>query len=873
VAAGGASALAAGGGRIGPKLGIVNSGRHLTPYGDTARVGNFPTGGAVTPGGRFYWAVAAGAGFNDVRIVSVSTRKVIQVIPLPGASGGVAIDPRGGRAYVSGLANTPNKGVSRPKLPGGGGDVIHVFKYSKTTGKAKETGQIGVPPQPGAPKVEDFPIQRSPIAYPMHLAVAGDGKTLLVPLGLSAAAAIVNVPTHAVKYVLTGPYPYGAAILPGGTRGLVTNEEPGTVSVINLKTATKIRDINVGGHLSHPEAILVRGGRAYITVTNRDRVAVIDLGTLKVERFLSVKIPVGIGTAPDGLAVTASGRQLLVADSGADWLDVFSVPKAIGGRFTHAGRIPTAHYPTDVGTVGGKHPKIVWLSAKGLGIGPNPFGPDPFHSVTLDQSAAPRQFMPRITYGSVGIGKVPSRAALRKLTHRAERQLVPSNQVLHPPSDTPLRANGPIKHVFYIVRENRTYDQILGDDSRGDGKQSLTLFGQSNTPNMHALVKRFPLVDHLYANSEASQQGHQWTSAGSISDYSEKNWNQITNVFGNYGTRGRPLQTGVYVVSFPPRGYLFDQALRQKISFFNYGEVYAGDVPLPFPGVTLVASTVDHERTAADATEIQRKYNHSDLQPGVGNQCYPNAFYTGPDIVTGKYAFDSTVPNGAPSGSESRVACFRKHFAQQVAAGKVPTFNYITLMNDHTRGLTAGAYTPQAMIADNDRALGQIVDTITHNAAVWAHSAIFVVEDDSQDGADHVDAHRIPAAVISPYARGGAIVHTRYDQLSVVRSMELIMGMHPLSLNDALATPMYDAFQAVPTNIGPFSLRPETVSLLATNAHGTHGARESAKLDFTHLDAVPQHTLDNLLWESVHGPSSKPPAPGPNAVRGHDAEG
>ena len=481
--------------------------------------------------------------------------------------------------------------------------------------------------------------------------------------------------------------------------------------------------------------------------------------------------------------------------------------------------------------------------------------------------------MPRITFGSVGIGAVPDASRLRKLTRRAEKQLVPANRVLHPPSGTPLRPNGPIRHVFFIVRENRTYDQILGDDSRGDAKRSLTLFGKANTPNMHALVRRFPLVDHLYANSEASQQGHQWTAAGSISDYAEKNWNQITNIFGDYGARGRPLQTGVYVVSYPPRGYLFDQALRQKISFFNYGEVYAGNIPLPFPGVALIASTTDKDRTATDKSEIQRKFNRSDIQPGVGSQCYPNAFYTGPDIVTGKYAFDSTVPKGAPSGSESRVACFRKRFAQQVAAGKVPTFNYITLMNDHTRGLSSGAYKPQAMIADNDRALGQIVDTISHNAKVWAHSAIFVVEDDSQDGADHVDAHRIPAAVISPYARGGAVVHTRYDQVSVIRSMELIMGMHPLSLNDALATPMYDAFQPVPTNIAAFTLRPQTVNLLAKNPSAGHGARVSAKYDFNHLDAVPQHALDNLLWEAVHGRRSKPPAPGPNAVRGHDAEG
>jgi len=176
------------------------------------------------------------------------------------------------------------------------------------------------------------------------------------------------------------------------------------------------------------------------------------------------------------------------------------------------------------------------------------------------------------------------------------------------------------------------------------------------------------------------------------------------------------------------------------------------------------------------------------------------------------------------------------------------------------------------MIADNDLATAQIVDTISHSR-IWAHTAIFVVEDDSQDGADHVDAHRTVAAVISPYARRGAVVHDRYDQLSMIRSIELIIGMRPLSLNDALATPMYDAFQSTPANIAAVQALPERQNLLATNPSGTLGARLSAQQDFRDIDAVPQHTLDNLLWMSVHGLRSAPPLPGPNATPGKGADG
>ncbi|MDX6639514.1 MAG: hypothetical protein QOF12_525 [Solirubrobacteraceae bacterium] len=859
-----APALAADSGVIGPGNHIVNLGRRLEPYGRQVGVGNVPTGGALTPDGRFYWTVSAGAGANDVRIVDVRTAKVIQTLALPGASGGVAI-ARNGTAFVSGLKDTANLGVSRPDLPGGAGDVVHVYRFSTSSGIARETRTIDVAPPPSTPPPQDFPIPATkPVGYPEHLAVSPDGTTLLVPLGLADGAQVVDVKTGKATYVATGRYPYGAAILPDGRRGLVTNESPGTVSVIDLRRARKIKDIRVGGALSHPEAVIARGALAFVTVTNLDRVAVIDTRTLRVRRNLSVRPAAGVGAWPN--AVAADGRRLFVAEGGADRVAVF----ATSGRFRVLGRIPTARYPTDVQT---SHGKLLWLSAKALGSGPNPHGPSPFSSSTLNQTDAQSQFLPRITDGSVGIGAVPSTTKLRALTRQADAQLKPANLPAHVPAGTPVRAGGPIKHVFFIVKENRTYDQILGDVAGGDGDANLTLFGRENTPNQHALVNRFPLLDHVYADSEASQQGHQWTAAGNISDFEEKNWNQITNLFGSYGDRGRPLETGVLSISFPPKGYLFDQAARQHISYFNYGEVYAGNFPLPYQPVPIIANTMDVDRTPAIASAALDKFNHSDLGPQIGNGCFPNAFYAGTtDILTGKDIFDSSVPDGAPAGSESRFDCFKQHFEAQLAsAAGVPAFNYLTLAQDHTSGLRAGARTPQAFVADNDLGVGQVVDLISHSS-IWSSSAIFVVEDDSQDGADHVDAHRIPAFVVSPYAKTGA-VHDRYDQLSVLRTMELMLGMKPLYVTDALATPMYDAFTATPANIAPYDSQPETMSVLARNPSGTRGARASAGLPWGTLDAVPQHQLDNLLWHAVKGWRSAPPPPGPHAGKGADADG
>jgi hypothetical protein len=324
-------------------------------------------------------------------------------------------------------------------------------------------------------------------------------------------------------------------------------------------------------------------------------------------------------------------------------------------------------------------------------------------------------------------------------------------------------------------------------------------------------------------------------------------------------------------VSFPPKGFLFDQAIRDKISFFNYGEAYAGDFPLPYPQISLLAKTFDKDRGPAELAAAQAKFAQSDFNtPGRAGDCFPNGFYINADVLTGKHVYDASLPAG--TDGESRTDCFRQRFAQQLASDSVPAFNYLTLTNDHTVGLTAGERTPQAMIADNDLGTAQIIDTISHSS-IWPSTAIFVLEDDSQDGADHVDAHRIPALVVSPYAKAGAVVHTRYDQVSAIRTMELILGMHPLSLNDALATPMYDAFDPAPANIAPYDAITPVQDLNAKNPSSGAGARAAAKLDFRTIDKVTQRTLDRMLWHAVHGQRSTPPPPGPNATPEADGDG
>ncbi len=914
-------------GRIGPKSGIQPSGRKLVPAGRLAKLGSLPGGAVLTPDGRFLWTVSAGRGRNGVRILSVPKKarkrpRLRQAIELPGASGGVAIAPDGRTAYVSGVgeAGDPNL-KSSEGTPGKDGDVLHVFKIDPRRGTATRDGLIELPPPAAAPAVQAFPpTPTTKLSWPRDIAVSSDGETLLVALNLANHAAVVDTASRAVRYVPVGSYPYGAAITRDGTTGLVSNEADGTVSVIDLAAARTTREVQVGPHLSHPEGIAIdpRSDRAYVAVTHQDLIAVLDTKTFEVTDTLSVGRPAGNGTAPVAVSVDPQGCRLLSADSGEDAIAVFAldptrrcfpkpaakararaesvlahegrigveytenaaeeaaelygdeaeelaeVAKArrpatpLPKRFELLGRVPVGSYPVFAAATP-RSRRLVWVAAKGLGVGPNdrstsrtPIPNDPGSATSGRPQSQRFRYLPTIVEGLAGVLPFPGAKALKRLTPRAARQIRPVNTRKAPPG-SPVAAPGPsdkIKHVFYIVRENRTYDQILGDDPRGDGDPKLTLFGDEITPNAHALARRFGLLDHVYANSEASIDGHFWTSAASVSDYVVKNWHQ------NYAGRGRPYDFGVYAVTWPSQRFLFDRAERQGISWFNFGEAVAGTVPL-----------TDNDRTAEETQEVLGKFEKSDLGQ---NGCFPNdASSGGVDVVLSAAGpevevYDSSLPPGAPPTSLSRFDCLRTRFNTWVARNSVPQFTYITLANDHTAGTTPGRRTPNAMVAENDLALGQTVELIS-NSPIWDESLILVVEDDSQDGADHVDAHRIPAFAISPYSKRGAVVHTRYDFLSVIRTMETALGMEPLNLFDAVAVPMYDVFTSSPENAEPYTaIRPD-VNLTERNTEDSPNARLSSRLPLDFTDRTPQRYLDRILWQYVHGTGSEPPPAGPNA--------
>jgi DNA-binding beta-propeller fold protein YncE len=912
-------------GVIGPATGIQPSGRHLEPQGRLTPLGNLPTGGALTTNGRFLWALSTGRGPNDVRIVQVAkgpckshgkkgkkkgraaeskTRsgpkrcerregrrvgRVVQTIPFPGLSGGIAMSPDGHTAYVSGLKNSshPPEQVDS-SVPGRNGDVIHVLNYDSSTGIATRAGTISVPPPGGAPAVQDFPpnatVHRS---WPRDIAVSPDGRTLLVALNLADAAAVIDTATGNVRYVNVGHYPYGAGIRSDGRYGMVTSETEGTVTVIDMASASIVKTVQVAPPLSHPESIAVdpKSHYAFVANSNQDTITVIDTDPMQVVKTLSVERPQGRGSSPTYLSVTPDGCDLLSADSGEDAVAVFALSQAkpcgqgakrgpkkkrghkksgaaavtaakhkgkrkgkstrrTGPPFQLVGRIPTGSYPTMVGATP-KRRQLVWVSARGLGVGPNPGGPNP----STGDDTYLNQYLPSIVDGASGVLNYPSDRRVRKLTPISDRQVVPADSRTAP-ADTPIRPGGPIQHVFYIVRENRTYDQVLGDDPRGDGDPALSLFDSTITPNLHALVQRFPLLDHVYANSEASIDGHYWTAAGAVSDYVTKNWHQ------NYAGRGRPYDFGSYEVSAPPKGYIFQRMLEEGVSFYNYGEALAGLSPFGDKDRT-------PEQTAENAEILDP--TRSDVQLNTG--CYDSdisIFETpaiGPKVGN---VYDSSLPPGSQPGDTSRFSCFNTKFQAQVASNTVPTFNYVSLPLDHTQGLDPGKRTPDADIADNDWALGQIVDAISHSS-VWSSSLILVVEDDSQNGADHVDAHRIPALAISPYTQQGAVIHDRYDQLSFLRTLEIISGLKSVNLGEALAVPLYDVLTPNPGNAASYTAIPPNVNVTTVNPASKENLAATEGLPLDATDQVPQYVLDRMLWHYRHGFNSEPPPPGPNA--------
>jgi hypothetical protein len=427
--------------------------------------------------------------------------------------------------------------------------------------------------------------------------------------------------------------------------------------------------------------------------------------------------------------------------------------------------------------------------------------------------------------GAISIIQTPDVTALSALTRRVldltpykdTTRLAPDDAPVASPIPRRVGGTSPIKHVFYVIRENRTYDQVFGDIARGNGDPSLTLFGEEITPNAHALAREFTQFDNFYVDAEVSYDGHAFSMGAYATDVAEKLWPT------NYGGRGTPyLSEGGFNIrdqygnfSAPPLGYLWDFAKRANVSVRSYGEFASwrrrgGEVRADVPGLE-----------------------------GLVHPSYP--------------PFDLGVPD------QHRADIWLDEFRQFDRDGNLPRLSIIRLGNDHTNGTSPGSPTPRAMVADNDLALGRIVEAITHSR-YWKESAIFVLEDDAQNGPDHVDAHRSLLLSVSPFSHRRSLDSTLYTTSGVLRTIELILGLPPMSQYDAAARPMYAAFQAAP-DPAPFTHHPARVSLEEKNDWSSPGARASLRMNLREADMAPELELNEILWRSVRGHGAVMPPP------------
>jgi YVTN family beta-propeller protein len=767
---------------VGPQpdgTGVTPEGWRVTPAGTQTRLGNDPLDLAISPDGTL--AIVANAGYqsHSLMVVDTSTGAVKQTInslnnsvragpstndTAPGGpthfyfAGGV-------NGYYVGLAFSPDG--STAYASDGPGSGIHTFAV--TGGTLTEKQEIGLPNG----------------AWPAGIAGSADGTRLYVASDLADSLLVVDPAKRKVlSSIPVGHLPYGVALDHTGQYVYVSNWGGDTVSVLSAASGTSLGVLATG---LHPCAMALNptSSELYVANSDSDTVTVIDTARNTVLRTIDLRPYAGapIGTSPDAVSVSPDGGTLYVANAGNNDVSVVKLgtPGSTSGLDRVQGLIPTGWYPAGVAA---RSNVIFVVNMYGLGVG----------------SIAPGQYIASMVQGTLSRIPVPTSTQLAadtaqvNLNDRFSR--LPAGVKGNPVPAT-VGAPSPIKHVIYVMKENRTFDQVLGDLGKGNGDPSLEMFPYSVTPNQHTLASRFVTLDNFYTDGAVSADGWSWSTEAGANTYNDKNWPL------DYGTYGRPYDFGGFnnnetagLMGTPTSSFLWDRLAQAGVSYRNYG-FFMDKAPVQIP------------------TSMPNLVGQTDVN------------YTGWNL---KY------------DDQLRMDEWMREFANYKASGWLPTMQFVYLPQDHTMVTATQQPQPSSMIADNDLALGRLVDAVSHSQ-FWASTAIFVVEDDAQDGPDHVSGHRTIAQVISPYTQTGAVDSTLYSTASMLRTMELILGLQPMTQFDAAATPMYASFQTTP-NLTPYSALVPQQSLTALNPASAPMAAYFAAADWSRPDAVPEQIMN-----------------------------
>ncbi|MBO0722760.1 MAG: bifunctional YncE family protein/alkaline phosphatase family protein, partial [Blastocatellia bacterium] len=614
-----------------------------------------------------------------------------------------------------------------------------------------------------------------------------------------------------------GYRPYAAALAPNGNQLAVSNWGDQSVSLLDPKTLKETKRIKVG---SHPNDLaFAKDGRLFVANAGSNSISVIH-GDKVVETIKTSFNPKAlVGATPASLALTNDGKRLYVAN--ADNNDIAVIDIANAHESAVLGFIPTTWYPSAV-AVSPDGQKIFVGSGKGGLVNLNGnFPAETEYKSTAPDPKKPYDYVGSTLSGTISIIDTPDKTQLAEYSAQVKSNF-PNPEATIDKTQAEMIAKQvfpKIKHVLYIIRENRTYDQVFGDLGKGNGDPELTLFGENVTPNAHKLVRESVIFDNLYCNGEVSQDGHQWSNAAYATDFTQKAW------VNSYSRRGQPEADERLTAS--PAGYLWNNCKKHGKTYRSYGE-FASFRSTPESEPKFVGSPALQDHASTEWLK---------LKMGPGRQRDTNL-----------------------------AEVFIKELHEAEAKGEWWNFMVMSLGEDHTSGLSAGTFTPIACVASNDLALGMMIEAIT-KSKFWPETAIFVIEDDAQNGPDHVDARRTVGLLYSPYVkRGGQVDSTMYTTVSYVRTMEMILGLPPMTQYDELATPMYNAFttEAVLT---PYSSVPAKVDTLARNPATGEGARRSARLDFSDYDLADFNELNDILWKALKGDQPMP-APVRSAVLG-----
>ncbi len=902
---------------FGQEIQLPSSKEIVSPVpGRPQHINSLPMAMAVSPDQRYVAIVNAGFGTAESdyqQSIAVFDRTTGKVSDFPDQRtrlssaqtlySGLAFSLDGRHLYASLDSLSAPEGDGDQKT----GNAIAVYRFAEgqvtperliaiplqTLAPSRTQNQLGkpIPSHMAIPVPTGIAVVRPASGGPEQLLVADEFSDDVLLIEASTGRLVTRFDLARGSFVPT-TYPIAAVVTGDGRRAFVALWNGSAVAELDLVRSRVVQTLPLlapatpTAPSSHAVALALSsdGSRLYVALANRDSVAQIELrkSHMRISAMYDTRLPGQqyFGAIPSALALSPDSKDLYVANSGSDAVAVFHVATARSGSTPiHAsGFIPTEWFPTALAVLDGR---LLIATAKGQGTGPNVAPqPAPVHPSSAEQrTRRPHTYIATLLYGS--LASVDLADAQRNLPSLSSA-VVRSNRMLAGEQHLKFAKGGhPIRHVIYIIKENRTYDQIFGDLGVGDGDPSLTMYGASITPNQHNLARQFGVIDNFYDSGEVSGDGHVWSTAAITSDYTEKNWQQAyrgaERMYDYEGVveQGYPLQEGIPDIDEPGSGYLWTDLARHGKSLYHFGEFVStkfcddsGEAPKdrsPLNG------TPEPAREPCPRADIQQNQTVPAMYGG-GPSPYPwhipliyRNVATKPELVD---HFDPDYPDfNLKFPDQLRFEEFQRHLRGWVAdrargSDTMPQFIMLRFANDHTAGTTPGAPTPMASVADNDLAVGRAVDAISHSA-FWDDTAFFIIEDDAQDGADHVDAHRSTALVISKYAQQNTepvVDHTFYTTVSVLRTIEDLMEVPPMNNNDAFAPLMQPLFTGTgdhPPFNADFSNRDNGL-IYQANTPRSPGAKQSSRMDFTHEDRADPKKLNVILWHDAMGAKAVP---------------